>query len=522
MAEFVSAKEAVSKIRDHDTVALGGFGAYGAPDVLMRALADRYKEEFHPREITTVSGISTGDFSTEDIGMNCLAVEGLVGTIIAAHLGNPPRFGALAAENKVAAYTLPLGVVADLFRAAASGKKGVLTSIGLGTCADPRVEGCRVNQKALEQGREVVKLVTVDGCEQLYYPAFPIHACLIRGSLADRNGSVSIEKEALTAADAQIAMAVHNSGGIVIVQVPAVSEELLMPRKVRIHSSLVDYVVVVPEELQPQGYAAFYRPELSGEKRSDVQALTPMPLSLRKAIARRAAMELKPGCVINLGIGIPSGVGAVANEEGIESLLTLESGPVGGVPVEGLGFAAAVNPQAFMEMCDALNLYDGGYLDMAFLGAAQIDRHGNVNVSRFGNRCTGPGGFIDITQNTKKVFFIGTFTAGRSDIRITGGKLEILQDGEKEKFVDQVQQITFSAEYARKNGQQVTYITERAVFSLTEEGLKLEEIAPGVDLQKDILDKMGFSPVISGNLKLMEERIFREGKMELPGISIHK
>lgn len=516
MAKFVSPQEAANLVHDYDTVAFGGFSAYSGPDALLEALGQRFRQTGAPVGLTALTGISCGDSSEGDAGMNLAAIEGLLDTVLTGHLGIPQRLGALVARNQAAAYCLPLGVIMNLYRAIAAHKSGVLTTVGLNTYADPRLSGCRVNDRARQQDRQVVKLVEFEGETQLFYPAFPLNICLLRGTYADEAGNITIHHEALTGAELEIAAATHNSGGIVVVQVEKVVETgSLHPRNVRIHHSLVDYVVVAPPQLHKQSYMDPYRPELCGEARCPAGALKPMDLTIRKVIARRAAMELKPGCVINLGIGLPSGVGSVANEEGISALLSLESGPLGGVPVEGMGFGASMNAEAINSLCDTFDLYDGGYLDMTFLGAAEIDRHGNVNVSRFGTRCTGPGGFIDISQNTPKVFFLGTFTAGKSRMEIQNGTLNILEDGVGAKFVEEVQEITFSADYARRTGQEVVYITERAVFRLTEKGLTLTEIAPGVDLQKDVLNHMAFRPEIAEDLKEMDPRLFRSELMGL-------
>ena len=519
MVKILTPREAVELIRDNGVLALGGFGAYCGPDALLAALGERFDETGHPANLTVVTGISTGDNKT-DVGMNRIAKPGLIGTLIAAHLGNPPKISAMAMAEQMAAYTLPLGVVAHLFRAIAGKKPGVVTHVGLNTYADPRNEGCMANETARRQGRKVVELVELGGEESLFYPAFPLDICLLRGTYSDEDGNISVEKEGLTGCELEIAAAVRNSGGTVVVQVEdIVPAGSIHPRKVRIHNSLVDYVVKCPApEMHRQHYAAEqYEPALAGEARCDAGAIPPMPMSVRKVIARRGALELKPNCVINLGIGIPSGVGAVANEEGIapQTTLSLESGPIGGVPVEGTGFGGAMNAEVINSLCDTFDLYDGGFLDMTCLGAAEIDRNGNVNVSKFGPRCTGPGGFINISQNTPKVCFMGAFTAGKSRIEIADGKLNILEDGSGTKFIDRVQQITFSADYARKTGQTVLYLTERAVFRLVEGGIMLTEIAPGVDLERDILAHMDFRPLIAEDLKEMDFRIFREEKMGL-------
>ena len=329
-------------------------------------------------------------------------------------------------------------------------------------------------------------------------------------------GVTKVEREGDAA---ELAAATHNSGGIVIAQVRGiVSRGSLPPKGVRVHHPMVDYVVVNTDPaLHMQSHAAQLRPELSGQLRRPTDSIPPMPLDNRKLIARRGALELRPDCLINLGIGIPSGVGVVANEEGIAQRITLslESGPQGGVPVEGAGFGSAVNAEAIYTVADTLELYDGGMLDLSFLGAAEVDCHGNVNVSKFGSRCTGPGGFVNISQNTKRVFFTGTFTAGGLKEEVRDGRLVILQEGRSKKFRRQVEQITFSGDYAVKSGQDVTFLTERAVLKLTPDGLMLTEIAPGVELEQDILAQMEFRPLISPELREMDHRIFQAGPMGL-------
>lgn len=520
MAHFVSAQEAISLLQNGMTVGIGGFGAYACPDGLLAALAERFAETQKPAGLTVVTGITPGPGQESGQGLARLKAPGLIDTIIAGHLANAPEIAKLVGSDQIAGYVLPLGVVMHLFRAIAGKKPGVLTHVGLGTYADPRQDGCRANNRAKAQGREIVSLIQAGGKESLLYHTFPIDACLIRATYADEDGNLSLAHEALVDAQLEMAAAVHNCGGIVIVQVEEVVQRgSLHPKSVRLHSSLVDYVVKVSEpELHLQGYASSrYRPELTGELRCPTSSAEPMPLTLRKVIARRGAMELKPNVLINLGIGIPSGVGSVANEEGIahKTTLSLESGPVGGVPLEGMGFAASVNPEAIYNITDTFDLYDGGVLDMTFLGAAEIDAEGNVNVSKFGSRCTGPGGFINISQNTPKVYFMGAFTSGKLKVNIGDGALTILEEGSGKKFIRKVQQITFSAAYARQTGQEVLYITERAVFRLEEKGVTLIEIAPGVDLQRDILDQMEFEPILSPELKQMDPRLFRAAKMGL-------
>lgn len=514
MKKLISKEQAVALIESGSTLAVGGFGAYGAPETLLQALADRFDANGAPTGLTVTCGISPGDNSKDNVGLNRIAKTGLLDTVIAGHFANPPLIAEMVGKNEVAGYAVPLGVMIHLYNAIAGHKPALVTNVGLGTYADPRNEGCKANAKAVERGRDIVELVNVFGQESLAYKPFPIDFCFIRAYAADEDGNLSMEDGALGDYMFDIAAATHNSGGTVIVEVKnIVKSGSIHPKKVRIHAPMVDYVVRADEDKYKQGYAADFRPELCGDITVPVDALAPMKMSNRKIIARRGVMELTPDCIINLGIGIPSGIGSVANEEGIHTTLSLESGPQGGVPVEGMGFGASADPEVIYIISDVFHLYDGGVLDQTFLGAAEIDEAGNVNVSKFGTRCTGPGGFINISQNTPCVCFVGTFTAGGLVEEVKDGKLVIVQEGRQQKFVKSVQQITFSGDYARKTKQRVMYITERAVFELHEEGLVLTEIAPGVDLEKDVLGQMGFAPVVSPDLKLMDERIFREAPM---------
>ncbi len=512
----ISAMEAVALIQSNSTVGIGGFGAWGSPEALLQEIKKSYEKDKKPSNLTVVCGISPGDLKEDGYGLSHMKAEGLIGTIVAAHIGMSPVLGRAVGTNQIAGYTLPLGVYDNLLRASAAKRPGVITKVGLHTFADPRQEGCRVNEKARLQRRKIVDVLKMNGEEYLFYHTFPIDVCLIRGTYADEDGNISALEEAILGEQREMASAVHNQGGIVIVQVKQIVKKgSIPPKEVLIHHSCVDFVIVADAGQHPQGYdfPERYRPELTGAVQIPVNAVTPMPLNVRKVIARRGTMELKSGALINIGIGMPDGVANVANEEGIDATLSIEGGTFGGIPVGGAGLGASVNPEAIYHIADNFDLYDGGGLDMAFLGAAQIDRYGNVNVSKFGTHCTGPGGFIDITQNTPEVYFLGTFTAGKMKYNIADGRLEIIEDAKEIKFVDRVEQITFSAEYAKQTGQRVRYFTERAVFSLTDQGLELLEIAPGIDLQRDILDKMEFVPIISDHLKEMEDILFREEKM---------
>ena len=502
-AKVMTAEQAVALVATGATVLVDGSGGgVNEPDLLLRALERRFLETGEPGDLTVVHPAGIGD--GRGGGIDRFAHRGMARRVIGAHWGWSPRLQEMAREELLEGYCLPQGVMSHLLRAIAAGGPGVISHIGLGTFVDPRLEGGRLNERANEP---LVELLELRGREWLLYSAFPIDVAIIRGSWADEHGNLVMDGEGLYAETLSAAQAVKNSGGVVLAQVKTIAAKI-DPRRVKVPGILVDAVVTHPE--QRLSLATESDATLTGERRTHADGFAPLELTVRKVIARRAAAELRAGDVANLGFGMPDGVASVLAEEGAADRVTftLEQGHIGGVPAAGTDFGMARNQDAMIDAGYQFDWYDGGGLDVAVLSFAQIDRAGNVNVSKFGGRAPGIGGFVNISQGARRVVFVGTFTAGKQQqFRFDDG-LTIERDGTDRKFVESVEQISFSAAYARRWQQSVTYVTERATFELADDGLVLTEIAPGIDLGRDVLARMDFAPRVSENLREMDRRLF--------------
>jgi propionate CoA-transferase len=512
MDKVISVADAIALIQDGDTVAATGYGGNGIPEDLYVELERRFLETGSPLGLTLLYPAGQGDVG--ECGLNRLAYEGLLRRVIGGHFALTPRLERLILDNRVEAYNFPEGVLTHLFRDIAGGRPGTLSRVGIGTFVDPRQEGGKANEAAKE---DLVELVNLGGQETLFYRAFPINVALVRGTTADADGNITMEKESVRLGTLSIAMAARNSGGIVISQVERVAETgSLDARRVRLPGSMVDCVVVARPENHMQTYGASFNPALSGELRVPLKEIPQLPLDARKVIARRAAIELLPNSIVNLGVGLPDAIGQVASEERTQDLITLtvDPGVYGGVPLGGNAFGASVNFTANIDHPYQFDFIDGGGLDVACLGFAQCDRLGSVNASRFSGRIAGCGGFINIAANSKTVIFVGTFTAGGFKAEIATGEISILQEGKHSKFVEHLQQVTFNGALSAESGQDVLYVTERAVFKLRPEGLTLVEVAPGIDVERDILSLMPFKPEIA-TFKAMDTRLFRDEPMGL-------
>lgn len=501
----LSADDAAALIGDGAWVAIqGSGGGVSEPTAVLRAIRRRFDATAAPRNLTLCHATGLGD--KKEIGTDLLAVDGLVERDMAGHLGMAPAMARMILENRIESYNFPQGVISQMFGAIAARKPGVFSRVGLGTFIDPRQQGGRMNARTT---RDLVRVYELEGTEWLFYPAWRIDVAIIRGTIADTRGNIVCDGEASILEGIKIAQAARACGGIVIAQVRSLAEaRTLDARRVRVPGVVVDYIVVDSE--QKQTCVDFHNPSYCGEVRIPLQRIEPLPLDVRKVVCRRACREIHAGAVVNLGVGMSDGVASVATELNLidNVTFTVEQGIVGGIPARGIVFGVAHNPEAIIAQDDQFGFYDGGGLDMAFLGMAEVDGSGNVNVSKVGQMLAGCGGFINISQNARRVVFCGTFTTKGLECQIGQGRLKIMREGGVRKFVNRVEQITFSGAYSARSGQEVLYVTERAVFGLTADGVVLREIAPGIDLRRDVLSQMGFNPIVPDDLKLMDAALF--------------
>lgn len=490
-ARQVTAEEAVAAIPDGSTVAVGGFVGAGHPEMLTSALERRFLQTGTPTGLTLYYCAGQGDRGER--GLNHLAHAGLLRRVIGGHWNLAPKLGALALANEIEAYNLPQGVLSVLLREIAAKRPGLLTQVGLNTFIDPLHEGGRMNARTIEP---LVDRVELDGQTWLRYRPVPIHVGLIRATCADRRGNLTMEREGFLGEVLPIAQAARNHGGIVIAQVERIVETLPDPKAVRVPGILVDYLVESQGRQHDQTFAVPFLEDFTVTGAGRDRSLPPMPFSERKIIARRALREIRPGDIVNLGIGLPEGVAAVAAETGrlAEFTLTVESGPIGGVPASGLSFGCSHFPEAVIDQPAQFDFYDGGGIDQAVLGAVEVDAEGSVNVTSFGGRFAGVGGFVNIAHSARRLIFCLTLTAGGLEVASQDGRLAIVQEGRHPKFVSRLRHVCFHGPTAVDRGQEVLYVTERAVFRLTSSGLQLVEVAPGIEPETQVLARMEFAP----------------------------
>lgn len=523
MAKFVTAEEVVKMIPDGATVATVAMTLSCACEEILKTLENSFLTTGHPRDLKLLHSAGQSDRKR---GFMHLAHEGLLQRIYGSHWGLCPGLMELISQNKVEAYCMPQGQIAQLYREMACGLPGKLSKVGLGTFVDPRVEGGKMNDRT-KKLPDIIKVVELNGEEYLLYPSIPLDFVIIRGTTADERGNITTEEEGMKLENLSAAMAAKRFGGKVIAQVKRVAQHgTLHPKQVNVPGVFVDAIVVCNDPLEDhrQTSSWFFNPAYCGDLRIPMNNVAPLPFSIRKVIGRRAMMELYPGAIINLGTGIPNDVvGPIAAEEEISNdiTVTVESGIYSGVPAGGIDFGIAANTDALIEHPCQFDFYNGAGVDFTFMGAGEMDEAGNVNSTRFGKRAPGAGGFIDITQNAKSVMFCSTFTADGLEVEFKDGQVHILKEGTVKKLVKKVQQISFNGEIARKKKQNVFFVTERAVFRLGPDGPVLIEIAAGVDLQKDILDQMEFKPTIAKDLKTMNPAIYENGRFGLKEI-IHQ
>lgn len=516
-ANFIQPDEVLNYIKDEMTVCPIGMTLVSSSETILKAIEKSFKNTGHPCKLTLLH--SCGQSDRKD-GIQHFAHEGMVKRIIGSHWGLQPKWMDMIFSNKVEAYCLPQGQIAHLYRSMACGLPGKMSKVGLGTFIDPRLEGGKMNDctKALE---DIVEIMNYGGEEYLFYKEIPIDVCIIRGTYCDEMGNLSTEEEAMKLEVLAGVLAAKRYGGKVLAQVKQVVQTgSIKPKDVTVPGVFIDGIVICenPSTDHRQTSSWVYDPAYSGKIRVPQQSIEPLPMNVRKFIGRRAMTEVYPGCVVNLGTGIPNDViGNISNEEGLNEdiMITVESGIYGGVQAGGIDFGIGKNLYAMIGHHEQMDYYNGAGVDVTFMGFGELDEQGNVNATKMGTKCTGCGGFIDITQNAKKVVFCGTFTAGGCDFDFSSGKLRIIKEGSIRKMVGKVAQYSFNGELARKKKQEVFIVTERAVFKLVREGVELIEIAPGVNLKKDILELMDFKPIIKEPIKIMDQNLFNEGPVKM-------
>lgn len=510
--KFISASEAARLVTSGSNVLVSGSGGgHGVPEAVLEALEARFLGEGSPRDLTLIHVVGIGD--RQQKGAARFGHEGMLKRSITSALIDSPILMDLARANKIESYILPQGVMSQLMREIAGGRPGLITRTGLHTFIDPRQGGGRQNASSKDK---LIDVMTIDGEEWLRFKPLKFDVAVLRGTTADEDGNVSMEQEAIPGEMLSMAQATRRTGGVVIVQVKRVAKRgVLPPRAVKIPGIVVDYVVVDPS--QRQTYTTDYSPSYAGELRVPLTAVKPLPFGHRKIVARRAAMEFTPGAICNLGAGISTGIAAVAAEEDIVGriVLTNEQGFVGGAPLTGPDSGTAQNYDAVVDQPYQFDFYDGGGLDLAFLSFVEVDHQGSVNISRFGDKIVGIGGFINISQNARHVIFSSTFTAGGLEVACADGVLKIVKEGQHKKFVEQIECISYNAPFAAKEGRTAVFITERAVLKATSGTLEVIEIAPGIDLERDVLRHMAFRPRVASDLKLMDQRLFSPAPMDL-------
>ncbi|MCB1376822.1 MAG: acyl CoA:acetate/3-ketoacid CoA transferase [Alphaproteobacteria bacterium] len=521
MPKIVSAAEAVRTIPDGATVAVNSSSGLCCPDAVLKALGERFDREQAPRNLTMLHPIAAGDmFGIR--GVEHIAKPGLIDRIIGGSYpsgpssAEPPRIWQMLGANEIAAYNVPSGIIFDMVREAAAKRPGVITKVGLDTFVDPDQEGCAMNSRAA--AAPIVRKLQFDGEEWLYFPSIVPQVAIIRGSACDERGNLSFEQEGAYLGAMELALAAHNNGGIVIAQVRTIAEnETIKPHQVRVPGILVDYIVEAPDQWQTTQTP--YDPTISGEVFKPVNSFSLMEFGTGKAIARRVAQTIRPGWAVNLGFGVSANVPRIFIEEGLHGQATwvIEQGAVGGVPLLEFQFGCSSNAEAFVPSAYQFTYFQAGGFDCSLLSFLQIDSHGSVNVSKLGVRphvTAGAGGFVDITTRARRIVFSGYFNAG-AKMDIVDGALRIEKEGKVKKLVKDVEQVSFSGRRGVKQGQDVTYVTERCVMKLTPEGIVVTEIAPGVELQSNILDQAEFPLIVAPNLKTMDPALFRPAVMGL-------